>query len=104
MRLAAAFPFQLETEPTALMNGVDLIVFQIARMRIERGDWAWAAHRFNADPMPIPQLHAWFGRVVWCFAGYDSDSTELYAIQEVRRFLAAWRRCDRRCGRTGSPG
>ncbi len=80
-----------ETEPTTLMNGVDLIVFQISRTRIERADWAWAAHRFNADPMPLPQLHAWFGRVVWCFAGYDSDPTELYAIEEVRRFLAAWR-------------
>ena len=72
------------------MKDVDLIVFQVARTRIEMCDWAWVADLFNADAMPQSQLRAWFGRVMWCVDGYDSDPSELYAIPEVRKFLAAW--------------
>ena len=74
------------------MDEIDMVVFQIARERVELGDSAWLANQFDADAMPEAQLHAWFGRVTWCIAGYDTDPAELYAIPEVRRFLAAWRR------------
>ena len=74
------------------MGEFDMMVFQIARERVELGDSEWLANQFNADAMCEAQLRAWFGRVTWCIAGYDSDPAELYAIPEVRRFLAEWHR------------
>ena len=74
------------------MDDIDIVVFQIARRRVELGDSAWLATQFDANAMPEAQLHALFGRVVWCFEGYDADPVELYAIPAVRDFLAAWRR------------
>ena len=73
------------------MNDVDLIVFQVARTRVELGASEWLAERFDADAMPAAQLRAWYGRVTWCFEGFDDDERELYAIPTVRRFLAQWR-------------
>jgi hypothetical protein len=73
------------------MNDADLIVYEIARGRIEKGDFHSLAEAFNADTIPKEQLHALFGRVMWCIAGYDSDPAELYTIPPVRSFLSAWR-------------
>ncbi len=82
----------MHTEPPATMTDIDIIVFQISRTRVERRDSRWIAKHFDAEAMPEEQLRWWHGHVTWCIEGYDSDPAELYGIEPVRRFLAAWHR------------
>jgi hypothetical protein len=74
------------------MIDADLIVYEIARARIERGDVRSLADAFNAQATPEEHLHAMFGKVMWCVDGYNSDPAELYTIPAVRSFLSEWRR------------
>lgn len=74
------------------MTEIDLVVFQIARARVERRESRWIADQFEAEAMPMEQLRWLHGRITWCICGYDSDPTELHGIASVRRFLAAWHR------------
>ena len=72
------------------MNDVDLVVYEIGRPYIEIGDGSSLADRFDGDGMPDAQLHALYGRVMWCVDGYNADPTELYAIPNVRKFVSDW--------------
>jgi hypothetical protein len=72
------------------MNDVDLVVYEVGRPYIEIGDGSSLADRFDGDAMPEAQLHALYGRVMWCVDGYNADPTELYAIPKVRKFFSEW--------------
>ena len=85
-------PLLMDANPATTMTDIDIIVFQISRTRVERRDSRWIAKHFDAEAMPEDQARWWHGHITWCIGGYDSDPAELYGIDPVRRFLAAWHR------------
>ena len=52
------------------MTEIDLVVFQIARARVERRESRWIADQVDAAAMPMEQLRWLHGRITWCICGY----------------------------------
>jgi hypothetical protein len=73
------------------MSQTDLIAYQFSRMKVEQGDFTHFLSLYTPNNLPSgPALKAMLGRMLFCIEGYDADPREIYLIQEVRRFYAAF--------------
>ena len=69
----------------------DLIVYQLSREKVERGDFSRFLSHYGFSNLPNgPALKRLLGLMVFCIEGYDVDPREIYLIDEVRRFYAAF--------------
>src|SRR5579862_4183656 len=69
----------------------DLIVYQFGREKVERGDFSHFLGLYGfASLSQEPDLRRLLGRITFCIEGYDIDPREIYLIEEVRRFYAAF--------------
>jgi hypothetical protein len=71
----------------------DLIVCQFSREKVERQDFSHFLSLYGSNNLPQgTALKQLLGRMVFCIESYDVDPREIYLIEEVRRFYAAFHR------------
>jgi hypothetical protein len=75
----------------SLAMNPDLIVYQFSREKVERGNFSHFLSLYGPTRLPQGQaLKVLLGRMVFCIDGYDVDPREIYLIEEVRPFYAAF--------------
>lgn len=71
--------------------GLNLVVYQFSRSKIERGDFSHFLSVYSPEKLPSGRrLREMMNTLTFMVEGYDDDPREVHSIPEVRQFYAAF--------------
>src|ERR1035437_5768554 len=71
--------------------GIDVVVYQFSRSKVERGDFSHFLSLYAPDKLPSGgRLREMMNTMMFAIEGYDDDSREIHSVPEIRRFYSAF--------------